>query len=486
MFCGEHFSGCAVADLFEDMRDQNRALARPLAARMRPRTLDDFVGQESFLGPGKLLRRMLLADRLMSLIFYGPPGCGKTALAHVIANHTKSRFKPLNAVSAGIKDVRELLTEARGHLEDLGERTILFIDEIHRFNRAQQDVLLPDVEDGIVILIGATTQNPFFAINTPLLSRSQIFQFQPLSRDDIRTLITRALADKERGLGNIPVMLTDDAMAFLVESCDGDARRALTAIEIGVKSSLGERPGLPRPSEKAAKTAGVNPAARQPILFDLTLAQDSIQRKVMDFDPTGDSHYDLASAFIKSMRGSDPDAAIYWLARMMESGEDPRFIARRLVIFASEDVGNADPFALVLANAAWDAVEKVGLPECRLNLSHAVCYLAAALKSNACTVAIGAATKDVKEGRTLPVPPHLKDSHYRGAKEQLGHGVGYKHAHDFEGGWVDQEYIPADVEYYQPTDRGVEAKIKARLEELRKRKVSREQKASAEGDDKPE
>jgi putative ATPase len=464
-------------DLLDDLREQNRNLARPLAARMRPRTLDEFVGQEHFLGPGKLLRRMLLADRLSSLVFYGPPGTGKTALAHVIAHHTKSRFKPMNAVAAGIKEVREVLAEARQHLEEFGERTILFLDEIHRFNRAQQDVLLPDVEEGIVILIGATTQNPFFAINTPLLSRSQIFTFEPLSRDDIRTLITRALTDKERGLGNIPVTLTDDAMAFLVEACDGDARRALTALEIGVKSALvpenqqpSERPGLSRPSGRGKKTAGVNPPARKEIVFDLQLAQDSIQRKVMDFDPTGDTHYDLASAFIKSLRGSDPDAALYWMARMLEGGEDPRFIARRLVIFASEDVGNADPFGLVLANAAWDSVEKVGLPECQLNLSHAVCYLATAPKSNACTMAIGAATKDVKEGRTLPVPKHLKDSHYRGAKEEFGHGVDYKYAHNFEGGWVVQEYIPADVEYYHPTDRGHEAKIKARVEELRKRK----------------
>src|SRR5437879_6508515 len=301
---------------------------------MRPRSLDEFVGQEHFLGPGKLLRRMLLADRLSSLIFYGPPGSGKTALAHVIANHTKSRFKPLNAVSAGTKEVRELLAEARGHLEDAGERTILFLDEIHRFNRAQQDVLLPDVEDGVVILIGATTQNPFFAINTPLLSRSQIFTFEPLSREHTKTLIQRAIADKDRGLGNLNVTITDDALAFLCEVCDGDARRALTAVEIGVKSAIPAR----RASERAS-----------PILFDLPLAQDSIQRKVMDFDPTGDAHYDLASAFIKSMRGSDPNAAVYWLARMLEGGEDPRFIARRLVIFAADDVGHADPAGLSVA-----------------------------------------------------------------------------------------------------------------------------------------
>ena len=393
-------------DLFDDLREENRLKARPLAARMRPRTLDEYVGQSHFLGPGKLLRRMLLADRLNSLIFYGPPGCGKTALAHVIANHTKSRFAPLNAVAAGIKEVRELLTEARGHLEELGERTILFIDEIHRFNRAQQDVLLPDVEDGVVILIGATTQNPFFAINTPLLSRSQIFQFQPLTREDIRALIQRALADKERGLGKQSVTITADALAFLAEACDGDARRALTAVEIGVKSALApenaknlspQPPPLRREGETQSGAAGAtlstsaSAASGTPppflgegvggrgssstILFDLQLAQDSIQRKVIEFDPTGDTHYDTASAFIKSLRGSDPDAALYWMARMLEGGEDPRFVARRLVIFASEDVGNADPFGLVLANSTWDAVEKVGLPECRINLAHCVCYL---------------------------------------------------------------------------------------------------------------
>jgi putative ATPase len=443
-------------DLFETMRSENRDRARPLAARMRPRTLDEFVGQEHFLGEGKLLRRMLLADRLNSLIFYGPPGSGKTALAHVIAHHTKSRFKPLNAVSAGTKEVREILAEARAHLEDAGERTILFLDEIHRFNRAQQDVLLPDVEHGVVILIGATTQNPFFAINTPLLSRSQIFTFEPLTREHIKTLIERALTDKDRGLGDLNVTITDDALAFLCEISDGDARRALTALEIGVKSTLPAR--------------GVSKGS--PIVFDLALAQDSIQRKVMDFDPTGDTHYDLASAFIKSMRGSDPNAAVYWLACMLESGEDPRFVARRLVIFASEDIGNADPQALLVATAAWDGVERVGLPECQLNLAHAVCYLATAPKSNACTVAIGKAVKDVKEGRTLPVPKHLRDSHYRGAKEEFGHGTGYQYAHNFEGGWVDQEYIPADVEYYTPTDRGFEAQIKARMEEITRRRTS--------------
>jgi putative ATPase len=455
-------------DLFDDLREQNRSGARPLAARMRPRSLDEYVGQEHFLGEGKLLRRMLLADRLSSLIFYGPSGTGKTALAHVIANQTRSRFKPLNAVAAGIKDVRDIITDARKHLEDLGERTILFLDEIHRFNRAQQDVLLPDVEEGIIILIGATTQNPFFAINSPLLSRSQIFTFEPLSREHIRTIISRALADPERGLGKTPVAITEEALAFLAEVCDGDARRALTAIEIGAKSTMAPERAKSKPAKASKKS--IETVDREPILFDLQLAQDSIQRKLMDFDPTGDSHYDLASAFIKSMRGSDPNAAIYWLARMLESGEDPRFVARRLVIFASEDVGNADPMALLVANGAWDAVERVGLPECQLNLAHAVCYLATAPKSNACTAAIGAAAKDVKEGRTLPVPKHLKDAHYEGAKK-FGHGTDYKYAHNFADGWVDQEYIPADVDYYKPTDRGNEAKIKERMEELRKRKT---------------
>ncbi len=438
-------------DLLSGIRANHRLSARPLAARMRPRTLDEYVGQEHFLGPGKLLRRMLLADRLNSLIFYGPPGCGKTALAHVIAHHTKARFRSLNASSAGLKEVREILTEAREQLEDEGRRTILFLDEIHRFNRSQQDVLLPDVEDGVIVLIGATTQNPFFSINTPLLSRSQIFTFEPLTREHTKRVLLNALADRERGYGDIAVTATDDALAFLCEVCDGDARRALTALEIGVKSS-------PDPTPDA------------PLIFDLALAQDSIQRKVLNFDPTGDTHYDLASAFIKSLRGSDPQAAIYWLARMLESGEEPRFVARRLVIFASEDVGNADPHGMLVANAAWDAVERVGLPECQLSLAHAVCYLATAPKSNSATMAIGAATKDVKEGRTLPVPKHLRDSHYGGAK-QFGHGAGYRYSHEGEGAWVDQEYVPADVTYYTPSDRGFETVIRERMAEIERRRA---------------
>jgi putative ATPase len=410
---------------------------------MRPRSLDEFVGQEHFLGPGKLLRRMLQTDRLGSLIFYGPPGTGKTALAHVIAQQTRCRFRPLNAVAAGIKEVREILAEARAELEATGRRTIFFVDELHRFNRAQQDVLLPDIEEGIVTLIGATTQNPFFAINSPLLSRSSIFTFEPLGREHIKTLLRRALADRERGLGNVPVHLAPEALDFLAEVSDGDARRALTALEVGVLS-----------------------AEKQPVEFTLEVAQDSIQRKALDYDATGDAHYDVASAFIKSMRGSDPDAAVYWLARMLEAGEDPRFIARRVVICAAEDVGNADPQALVLAAAALQAVEFVGLPECQLPLAQAVTYIAAAPKSNAATLAIAQAREDVRSGRTLAVPAHLRDAHYEGAK-QLGRGEGYQYSHDFAGGWVEQAYLPEERHYYQPTERGFEAEIRKRLEALR-------------------
>jgi putative ATPase len=425
---------------------------------MRPRNLDEFVGQEHFLGPGKLLRRLLQADRLGSVIFYGPPGTGKTALAHVIANQTHCRFRQLNAVAAGIKEVRELLEEARAELENSGQRTILFVDELHRFNRAQQDVLLPDVEEGRVILIGATTQNPFFAINSPLLSRSQIFSFQPLSREQIKTILLRALADKERGLGKIAVKMQPEALDFLAEICDGDARRALSAVEVGVLSAISGGPEAP-----------VTAASATPIDFTLEVAQESIQRKALDYDATGDAHYDLASAFIKSMRGSDPDAAIYWMARMLEAGEDPRFIVRRIVICASEDVGNADPQSLVVAAAALQAVEFVGLPECQLPMAQAVTYIATAPKSNASTMAIFKASADVRSGRTLPVPEHLRDAHYKGA-EQLGHGTEYKYSHDFEGGHVAQEYLPEERRYYEPVDRGYEAEIRKRLEIWRKKR----------------
>jgi putative ATPase len=437
------FDTCVGAGFGMDLFDEHRALnlrkAQPLAARMRPRGLDEFMGQEHFVGPGKLLRRLLQADRLGSAILYGPPGTGKTALAHVIAQETKCLFRPLNAVTAGIKDVREALQGARQELEEAGRRTILFVDELHRFNRAQQDVLLPDVEEGRVILLGATTQNPFFAINSPLLSRSQIFTFLPLSREQIKLLLRRALADKERGLGALDVEAAEEALDFLAEISDGDARRALSALEVGVLS-----------------------AQTQPPRFTLEVAQDSIQRKALDYDATGDAHYDVASAFIKSMRGSDPDAAIYWLARMLEAGEDPRFIARRVVICASEDVGNADPQALVVAAAALQAVEFVGLPECQLALAQAVTYIATAPKSNAATLAIGKARQDVKSGRTLSVPPHLRDAHYKGAA-QLGSGEGYQYSHDYEGGYVEQQYLPEERRYYEPTDRGHEAEIRRRM-----------------------
>jgi putative ATPase len=413
---------------------------------MRPRNIDEFVGQEHILGPGKLLRRMLQADRVSSLIFYGPPGTGKTALAHVIAGQTHCRFRQLNAAAAGIKEVREAIEQARSELEATGQRTILFVDELHRFNRTQQDVLLPDVEEGVVILIGATTQNPYFAINSPLLSRGQVFTLEPLTRQHIRTILERALTDRERGLGNVPVEMAGDALDFLAEMCDGDARRALNALEVGVLST-----------------------DERPVRFTLEAAQDSIQRKALDYDATGDAHYDIASAFIKSMRGSDPDAAIYWLACMLEAGEEPRFIARRVVICASEDIGNADPQALVVAAAALQAIEFVGLPECQLTLAQAVTYIATAPKSNAATLAISKAREDVRSGRTLPVPQHLRDAHYKGAAK-LGHGVDYQYSHDFEGGWVDQQYLPEDRRYYEPTDRGHEAVIRKRMEELRSRR----------------
>jgi len=435
-----------MSSLFEASERSRLEQAQPLAARLRPRTLDEFVGQEHFLGPGRLLRRMLEADRLSSLVFYGPPGTGKTTLAHVIAHHTRAKFEALNAASATVKELRELLHAARDRLAGAGQRTVLFVDELHRFNRAQQDVLLPEVEEGIVVLIGATTQNPFFAINSPLLSRSQIFEFRPLSRDAIRLLLERAVADTQRGLGNYRVHLHDDAIKFLAEVSDGDARRALNALEVGVRS-----------------------ATTEPVEFNLELAQDSIQRKALDFDPSGDAHYDVTSAFIKSMRGSDPDAAIYWMARLLESGEDPRFIARRIVICAAEDVGNADPMALVVANAALQVSEFVGLPECKLPLAQAVTYIACAPKSNASTVAISEASDDVRNERTVAVPSHLQDASYPGAA-RLGRGTGYVYSHDSSDGWVVQTYLTVNRQYYRPVDRGAEAAIRQRLEALRSRK----------------
>ena len=438
--------------LFED-KDAGAGRAAPLAVRMRPRTVEEFVGQAHFFGPGKMLRRILAADRLMSLIFYGPPGTGKTALAHVIASTTQAHFEPLNAAASGIKEVRDILLLAHRRRSATGARTVLFVDELHRFNRAQQDVLLPDVEDGVIILIGATTENPFFALNAPLVSRSQIFRFEPLSEDDVRTLLGRAIADKERGLGRYRVTVADEALAHWAKTSDGDARRALAALEIAVLSQI--------------KSPLAPPEEAGEIRVDLAVAEESIQQKSIVYDGTGDEHYDAASAFIKSMRGSDPDAALYWMARMLEAGEDPRFIARRAVICAAEDVGNADPAALMLAVAAMHATEFVGMPEARIPLAEAVTYIACAPKSNAAYLGIDAAMQDVRENRTLPVPKHLRDTHYKGA-ERLGHGEGYKYAHEFPEGVAPQDYLGVDKTYYEPTDHGHEAKLKARLEHYRR------------------
>ncbi len=456
-----------MAGLWDEQKRNNLELAHPLAVRMRPRKLDEFVGQQHFLGPGKLLRRMLEADRITSVIFYGPPGSGKTTLAELIAAHTQRRFERANAAGVGVKEVRQVLDEARSRLENDRQRTILFLDEIHRFNRAQQDILLSDVERGVITLIGATTENPFFAVNSPLVSRSQIFQFEPLPPDAVTALLRRAIADEERGYGKLRVSVTDDALRHWAVTCDGDARRALTALEIAVLSgmrsaSLEDRGQNPNPEPRSP-----NP---EPLLIDLDIAQESIQRKAIIYDATGDEHYDAASALIKSMRGSDPDAAVYWLAKMLTAGEDPRFIARRIAILASEDIGNADPHAIQVAAAAYDITERIGMPECQLTLGQAVIYMATAPKSNASAVAIWSAMKDVREDRTIPVPRHLRDGHYAGAKK-LGNASGYQYSHDDPTGFVDQDYLGVDKTYYVPTQRGHEQRIAQFLEWVRTRKL---------------
>ncbi len=444
-------------DLFAEKREAALKGVRPLAVRMRPQSLDEFVGQQHFLGPGKLLRRLLDADRLASAIFYGPPGTGKTTLAEIIAHRTQAAFEAVNAAAIGVKEVREILQRARDRLEESGRRTVLFLDEIHRFNRAQQDVLLGDVEDGIVILIGATTENPFFSVNAPLVSRSQIFQFEPLSEEDLKLLMQRALTDESRGLGPYQATITDEALAFLATTSDGDARRALMAIEVAVLSQL--------PKSAAAKNSKAqNQKSR--ISITIEVAQDSIQRKAIVYDGTGDEHYDAASALIKSMRGSDPDATVYWLARMLQAGEDPRFLARRIAICAAEDVGNAEPMALVLANAAAQVTMLVGMPECQLPLAQAAIYIACAPKSNASAMAVWNAGSDVKHGRTIPVPRHLRDAHYKSAK-RLGHGEGYQYAHDAPEAIAAQDYLGVDKTYYVPTDRGHEKVMAAYLEKFK-------------------
>ncbi|MGE5608450.1 MAG: replication-associated recombination protein A [Bacillota bacterium] len=437
-------------DLFQDSRRRNMERVAPLAVRMRPQSLEEFVGQQHFLGPGKLLRRMLEADRLSSVIFYGPPGTGKTTLAQLIANYTRAHFEQVNAGVVGVKEVRAILDAARERLGHTGQRTVLFLDEIHRFNRAQQDILLPDVESGQILLVGATTENPFFSVNSPLVSRSQIFQFASLSENDIRELIYRALSDTKRGFGALKIDIDPKAVDLWAVMCDGDARRALTALEVAVLSQL---------KEQAA-------GQQETIAINLDTAEQSIQRKAIVYDGIGDEHYDAASALIKSMRGSDPDAAVYWVAKMLEAGEDPRFIARRIAILASEDIGNADPQALMVAAAAYDVVERIGMPEAQLTLSQAAIYMACAPKSNASAMAIWSAMEDVREGRTIPVPKNLRDTHYAGSK-RLGHGADYKYPHDYEGGHVKQDYLGVDRVYYEPTDRGLEAEIRRRLQNIR-------------------
>jgi putative ATPase len=409
---------------------------------MRPRTIDELVGQEHILGPGQLLRRAIEADRIQSLIFYGPPGTGKTSLAQIIAAQTRNKFERLSGVESNVADMRRVLSTAGNRLANTGQPTILFIDEIHRFNKAQQDILLPDVEAGTVRLIGATTHNPFFFVNSPLVSRSQIFELRPLAEESLLVLLHRAVADPERGFGPLRVEAQEDALRHLARVADGDARKALNALEIAVLTTP--------------------PDSRGFIPIDLQVAEQSIQRKAIVYDADEDAHYDTISAFIKSMRGSDPDATLYWLAKMIEAGEDPRFITRRIVICAAEDVGLADPMALVLSQAAHQASEFIGWPEARIPIAEAAIYIATAHKSNSAILAIDAALADVRSGRTLPVPKHLRDTHYSGA-ERLGHGTDYAYAHDHPGHFVAQDYLGVNRQYYTPTDQGVERKIKERV-----------------------
>ncbi len=435
-----------MADLFSDPKNLPKISPfEPLAVRMRPGTLAEFTGQSHILGPGKLLTRAIESDKISSLVFYGPPGTGKTTLANVISRETHAHFEPMNAVTSNVAEIRKAIAEAKKRFDLKKQKTILFIDEIHRFNKAQQDVLMPDVEKGNPVLIGATTQNPFFSIVSALLSRSLVFELKPLSEEDIRLILTRALKDKEKGLGNHPVQIDKEALDFLCRVSDGDARRALNALELGVLTTKN---------------------LDNKVHISQKVAEESIQKKAVVYDAEGDQHYDTISAYIKSMRGSDPDAAIYYLAKMLYAGEDIRFISRRLVICASEDVGNADPQALILANAAMQVSEFIGLPEAQIPLAQATIYVACAPKSNASYLAIEKAAKDVAEGKTLETPAHLKDAHYKGARS-IGHGIGYKYAHDYEGHVVAQEYLSERRKYYEPTDLGYEKKFKEYLEKLR-------------------
>jgi putative ATPase len=420
--------------------------SQPLAARMRPRNLDEFAGQKHILAPGQLLRRAIEADRVQSVIFYGPPGTGKTSLAQIIARQTRSKFERLSGVESNVADMRRVLASAANRQENTGQATILFIDEIHRFNKAQQDVLLPDVESGVVRLIGATTHNPFFFVNSPLVSRSQIFELQPLTEEDSLELLRRALTDADRGLGHIQIKADEDALRHLAKVADGDARKALNSLEIAALTTPPSSDGV--------------------IHIDLAVAEQCIQKKAVVYDADGDAHYDTISAFIKSMRGGDVDAALYWLAKMIHAGEDPRFITRRILICAAEDVGLADPMALILSSAAHQAAEFVGWPEARIPIAEATIYIATANKSNSAMLAIDAALQDVRSGRTIAVPQSLRDAHYASAK-QLGHGVDYKYAHDFPDHFVPQDYLGAARRYYEATEQGAEKKIKERLEKWR-------------------
>ena len=439
-------------DLFEYMREQNMESESPLASRLRPTTLDEVVGQQHIVGKGKLLYRAIKADKLSSIIFYGPPGTGKTTLAKVIANTTSAEFKQINATSAGKKDMEEVVQQAKNNQGMYGKKTILFIDEIHRFNKGQQDYLLPFVEDGTIILIGATTENPYFEVNSALLSRSIIFELKKLDKEDIKILLLRAVNDVEKGMGSFKAEIDEDALEFLADVCNGDARAALTAIELGILTTDRSEDGK--------------------IHITIDVASECIQKRVISYDKTGDNHYDTISAFIKSMRGSDPDAAVYYLARMLYAGEDIKFIARRIMICASEDVGNADPMALVVATSASQAIERIGMPEAQIILSQAVTYVACAPKSNAAYEAIGAAMSAVRNNVTPPVPTHLQDAHYKGA-EKLGHGLGYKYAHAYPNHYVEQQYLPdalVGTKFYEPTEMGYEKQIREHFKQIKAKK----------------
>jgi len=436
-------------DLFDYVRENTMKSESPLASRLRPTTLDEVVGQRHIIGEDKLLYRAIKADKISSVIFYGPPGTGKTTLAKVIANSTSSEFCQLNATASGKKDMEEVIQKAKDNRGMYAKKTILFVDEIHRFNKSQQDYLLPFVEDGTIVLIGATTENPYFDVNGALISRSIIFELKPLEKDDIKVLLKRAVYDKEKGMGSYNAEIEEDALEFLSDIANGDARNALNAIELGILTTKKNEDGI--------------------IHITLSVAQECIQKRVVKYDKTGDNHYDTISAFIKSMRGSDPDAAVYYLARMLYAGEDIKFIARRIMICASEDVGNADPMALTVAVSASEAVERLGMPEARIILSQAVIYVATAPKSNASYNAINMALETVKNEKTGAIPSHLRDAHYKGAAK-LGHGDGYLYAHDYPNHYVRQQYLPdelVDVKFYRPTNLGYEEKITQHMKNIK-------------------